>query len=333
MQEVAYGAINTTVRVRESTFLTSSDYDAMLRANALEDAIAVLRKTDYHVPDDILETKDFEGFLNQSLKEVYAELYAGIPDREIIDIFALRYDYHNLKVLFKEWYAEKDFESMYLPFGRYEIETLRRVVKTSEDKVVHPVMLKSINDVKSYYEDFKDMNGISILLDNAYLEHLAALRDGIDSNEVDEYIDAIINLENLSTLIRGMKQERSQGFLKIITNTNGSIEQGELMAYADSKDYSGLLKKFTQLNYGEPLETLIDSSETMDVVAVDAKISEIKADLMQQANLKAFGPMPSLAYLYFKENEISNIRLILTAKDYGLDKEKIEERMRPIYGL
>ena len=68
-------------------------------------------------------------------------------------------------------------------------------------------------------------------------------------------------------------------------------------------------------------------------MAVDATISEIEADLMKQANLQAFGPMPSLAYLYFKENEVSNIRLILTAKDYGLEKDQIEERMRPIYGL
>ena len=333
MQDVAYGEINTTVRVRESTFLTSSDYEAMLRADSLEEAISVLRKMDYHVPDDILETKDFESFLNQSLEEIYRELYAGIPDDAIVDIFALRYDYHNLKVLFKEWYADKDLSRMYLPFGRYDVDTLRHAIKTSEGKTLHQVMRHNIELVKSYYNDYEDVNGISIMLDNAYLEHIAAIKEDISSADVEEYIDAVINLQNLSTLIRGMKQGRSQGFLRNIINDNGSVSQEELMALADHNDYDGIIERFALLPYGEPLNEYVGSGENVDLVAVDATISEIEADLMKQANLQAFGPMPSLAYLYFKENEVSNIRLILTAKDYGLEKDQIEERMRPIYGL
>jgi V/A-type H+-transporting ATPase subunit C len=46
-----------------------------------------------------------------------------------------------------------------------------------------------------------------------------------------------------------------------------------------------------------------------------------------------FGPMPVLAYIYFKENEVANLRLILNAKEYDLDQNIVEERMRPIYGL
>ncbi|MCZ0717917.1 V-type ATPase subunit [Aerococcus kribbianus] len=333
MQDVAYGAINTTVRVRETTFLTKADYEAMLRADSLADAIAVLRKTDYHVPDDILESKDFEAFLNQSLKANYRELYAGVPDAEVIDILALRYDYHNLKVLFKAWYADKEFDDMLLDFGHYSVDSLRHAIKTDEGRDMDSVMHKAISDVKTYYEDYEDLNGISILLDNAYLNHIGSIKERIDSPEVETYIEAIIDLENLSTIIRAMKQGRSQGFLKVITSDQGTVKQEELLPLADRHDFDGIISLYAHQAYGDALEDYVGQGDAVDVVALDATIAEIKAQMMKNANLAAFGPLPSLAYLYFKENEISNIRLILTAKDYGLPKEKIEERMRPIYGL
>lgn len=31
--------------------------------------------------------------------------------------------------------------------------------------------------------------------------------------------------------------------------------------------------------------------------------------------------MPALAYIYFKENEVANLRLILNAKEYDLDQK------------
>jgi V/A-type H+-transporting ATPase subunit C len=54
---------------------------------------------------------------------------------------------------------------------------------------------------------------------------------------------------------------------------------------------------------------------------------------MKDAKLEVFGPMPILAYIYAKENEVKNLRLILVGKENNLPIKEIRERMRIIYGL
>ena len=50
MPNATYAQLDTTIRVKESSLLAKEDYDALLRANSLEDVFAALRKTNYPIP-------------------------------------------------------------------------------------------------------------------------------------------------------------------------------------------------------------------------------------------------------------------------------------------
>ena len=53
---------------------------------------------------------------------------------------------------------------------------------------------------------------------------------------------------------------------------------------------------------------------------------------LHEKRREILGPMPVLRYLYGKQMEIKNLRLILTGRINQLSNEQITERMRPIYG-
>lgn len=335
MQDTAYKGLNTSVSVYQTHFLAQSDYDAMLRTNSLNEVLNVIKKTDYHIPEDIEQTKNFDGFLMQNLQEVYNEMYAQTPDVRVIDLYALRYEYHNLKVLFKEWYTEKDFSRMYINIGRHSVEELRKQVRAEDDsQSIHPIMRNGISRVKSYFEEYHNYDGISIILDDTYLNHLRAIADEIGDKRVARFVDMTIDIENLLVMARGINQGRSRGTLKAILSEYGSFEAEVLLDLGRNKDMARIVELFTLLPYGGNLKNALSENRDgkINVTELERKINEIEADEMRQLSLIAFGPLPILAYLYFKENEVSNLRLLMVGKDNDLAENKIQERMRPIYG-
>lgn len=335
MQDTAYKGLNTSVSVYETKFLARSDYDAMLRADSLNNVLNIIKKTDYYIPDDIIGTKKFDGFLMQNIKEIYNDMYAQTPEKRIIDLNVLIYEYHNLKVLFKEWYSEKDFTNMYIKIGRHSIEELRKQVRAEDDsQSIHQIMRDAIRDVKAYFEEYHNYNGISVILDTAYLAHIRAISDEIADSKVSKYVDMKIDFKNLLVMARGINQDRSRGTLNALLSEQGTIESQTLLDLGRNKDMSRIIELYAMLPYGDKLKNNLSDNKNgkINVTELESVINDIEAEEMREARLQAFGPMPIIAYLFFKENEIINLRLLLVGKNNNLNQEDIEERMRPIYG-
>ena len=73
---------------------------------------------------------DFEQVLTAELKRVYENLYQLTPDRSVVDYFALRYDYQNLKVLVKAKFMKQDFSEFLVPIGTMPLNELKDLVNT-----------------------------------------------------------------------------------------------------------------------------------------------------------------------------------------------------------
>ena len=129
MNDLAYSGINTTVRILEQQLLSKDIMNSLLASKELQQALEVLQKTAYGFQtDELLQTKQFDAVLMKHLKNQYEELYELIPTPELLDIFSIRYTYHNLKVLLKEKFAKKDFSHLLIPIGRYSLVTLKQKV-------------------------------------------------------------------------------------------------------------------------------------------------------------------------------------------------------------
>ena len=67
--------------------------------------------------------------LSRRRAEVFAELAGMVPQAEAVDIFRLKYDYHNIKVLVKSAAAGVDGEYLLSNCGRVGAEKLLAAVK------------------------------------------------------------------------------------------------------------------------------------------------------------------------------------------------------------
>ena len=91
------------LRVFETRLLDKAKIDRMIESSSAEEAIKTLIETEYsNLMSNECKAEDYEEVLSSELKRVYHDMYDMIPSKELVDLFSLKYDYHNLKTLVKE---------------------------------------------------------------------------------------------------------------------------------------------------------------------------------------------------------------------------------------
>lgn len=332
MEDIAYSSSNVLIRVYENNLLTRAHFERMLTADSFEEAVNVLRETPYRNDvDRIKEDKNYDSMFMNELHETYDEMFDIVPNKELIELFGLRYAYHNLKVLFKEEITDQELDHLFIPIGRYPIAELRQAVRSGQSEVLPGAYMDSINEVKSDYDEYQNVQAVDIILDRRYFTHSRELAKETREPGVLELIERYIDYNNLSTLVRGMKQNRTRNFMLTVLSSSGSIPKEDLLDLMKN-DLSAVAQYYRKTNYRKIVDNAIDSeTEELSTVNVDYETDNAYMEKMHEAKLESFGPMPVIAYLYAKETEVTNLRLILSGKENGLTADEIRERMRLNY--
>lgn len=333
LKDTVYGSSNVLIRVYENDLLTRSHFERMLTADSFTNAVNVLRETPYRNDvDRIKEDKDYDSMFMNELNETFEEMFKITPNKKLVELFSLRYAYHNLKVLLKETVVEEDLTHLFIPIGRYPIAELRQAVRTGESDVLPDEYMDSIKEVKAEYEEYKNAQAIDIILDRRYFTHLRVLADQTNEDEIPELIETFIDYNNLSTLVRVMKQKRNRNFLLAVLSSSGSIPKEDLLELAD-RGFPAVVQYYRTTNYRQLIEKCMDTeTNELSTIKVDFETDNAYMERMREARLQAFGPMVLVAYIYAKETEIKNLRLVLAGKESGVDPDDIRERMRLNYG-
>lgn len=330
MKGTAYGPLNVTIRSKENNLLSRNHLERMIGADTYDEAVNILRETAYRNDvDRIKEDKNYDEMFMNELQEAFDVAFTNAPDKDVIEIMALRYAYHNLKVMFKENFCDDNFEHLYINIGRYSTTELRKAVHTGQSDVLPELYLNSIQEVKEDLEEYNNAHAIDIILDRRYFMHLKALAEQTGEAVIVELVVKKIDHYNISTLIRAKRQKRTNNFLSAILSNAGTFDKDELIRRAES-GVSDLMAYLKTTRYASQIDEINDdeyASIKLDRVFDDAYMKK-----MREARLESFGPLPVLAFLNAKEIEVTNLRLILSGKENNLDSDSIRERMRLSYG-
>lgn len=334
MQEIDYKGVNTILRTYELKLLAEADYDRMLKASSLKDALDVLKGTGYEFDEkEILVDKNFEVFLMKHLSEVYQDLFSITPVSEIVELFALRYTYHNLKVLLKQRFSGENLEQLVIPIGKYSIGSLKKLVETGDGNDEHPILIEGVQEALRDFDEGHRIEAATIFMDTYYFRHLRAISDKIQHPSITKMVDGMIDLYNLSTMIRSLKQNKPRGFLYTVLSSSGSISKRDLIEESINGPSAVMRKYYFSKEYGMRLSNMIsEATNEVDTQKLDKLVDELTYELVAEGLYQPFGPIPLLGYLFAKEKEITNVRLILVGKDNQIEEQILRERMRPVYG-
>ena len=333
MRDTDYKGINTLIRTYELRLLKREDFERLIKADSLKAALDFLKSTDYEIDTEaVLHDKRFNEFLMTHLSNVYEELYEVAPQPELVDLFSLRYSYHNLKVMLKERFLEQDHSELLIPIGRLSLESLRNLIETQESSSAHPIMTEAVKAVIEEFEESQRIEAVTVYMDTYYLRHLRAISNDLNNPTITKITDLIIDMYNLSTVVRSRKQGKPRSHLYALLSSAGSVSKQEMIDESINGPVAVIKKLYGGQTYSSELEKVISDNNTVQTLKLDKLQADLIHDVVSSGLYEAFGPMALLGYLYAKETEVTNLRLLLVGKDNGINEDILRERVRQVYG-
>lgn len=161
-------------RVLETRLLSRVTVERMVDGKDIEEVIKILGETEYaSVIGGLNRVEEYEKILSAELKRVYNLMYEIAKDPTVVDLLALKYDYHNLKVLVKEKLLQKDFKNLYIPIGKLDLERVRTAYLDGSLKDdIDSRFKEALDHVTRDFEENKDPQRIDIILDKYYFSHI-----------------------------------------------------------------------------------------------------------------------------------------------------------------
>ena len=318
--------------VLETRLLDKTKVERMLEANSADEVLKILGETEYaNIMGNIKRAADYEEILSTELKRVYKLVYELCPVKEIVDLMSTKYKYHNIKVLLKGKFLEKDLSNMLIDLGREDLNELKRKIDTDNFRDLKGNVEKAVLEVISDFEANKDPQKIDIIVDRYMVKELDEIKKSLSYKFTDKLVNAMIDSTNVRTLLRVKKQGKGREFASEVLVTGGAISKDTLVAIINETP-ENIISKLSTSIYSDLIKEGVESYIATNSANLLEKLSDnYIMDLMKSGKLVTFGPERNLSYIYAKETEIKIIRIIMVGKLNNITEEVIRERLRDIY--
>ncbi len=322
-----YLFLSARIKAMERNLLTKERMERMLEAPTPEDAAKVLQECGYAEMPQVGE-KILDQVLAEQRQKTFDELYSAAPDKSIIDVFKVKYDYHNAKAILKAEARGVDPEPLLVDTGRVPPHQMLEAVRSSDLRGMPAILQSAIGEAREVLGTTNDPQLSDFVLDRAYFDDMYHLAEESGSSFLMGYVRISIDSANLRSTVRTLRMGKSIDFLRGALFQNGNIDVNRILNTAAGGNLEELysvspLKEAAQagtaaLNGGglTLFEKLCD----------DAVLSYVAG-----AKYVAFGEAPVIGYLAARENEFTAVRIIMNGRMAGLDADIIRERLRESY--
>jgi V/A-type H+-transporting ATPase subunit C len=322
-----YLFLSAMLRAREAKMLTRERAERMLDAASYGEAAKMLADCGYKDYSDF-SVKEVEQALNERRASSFEEMARMAPNELLVDVFRMKYDYHNAKTLIKSEAEGIDRSDLMSFAGRIPPETLKAAFDEDRYNDIAGVMGRAVLEAKSALSRTGNPQLADFILDRAYFEELTNAADELDSKFFTGYVQLLIDSANLRSAVRTLRMHKDADFLRTALISGGSIEPDRIAAAISGEGLTALYST-TMLEEAANLGAAAISGGTMTKFEL-ACDNAVTAYLIG-SHMVAFGEEPVIAYLAALEGEITAVRMILTGRLSGIEPDVIRERLRDLY--
>ena len=328
LRENDYLYLSAYIHALENRLLTGARTERMLEARTTAEAVKVMGECGYPELTE-LSPAGIDRMLAASRQELYRQLRGLMPDPAMLDVFILRNDYHNAKVLIKAEAMGLDPEPLFIDSGRWPAARLREEYAQDHFTTVTPQFAAAVAKAKDTLAHTGDPQAADLVLDRACYEELTAAANAVDSPFLTGYASLTVDAANLRSAVRTVRMGRDAGFLKQVLLPGGTVRPEALALAAGDGD------SMTRLFAGSPLAAAAEAGAQVlrsgSLTRFERLCDNAVVLYMRQARRRPLGEEPVIGYLYARECELTAIRIILTGRLAGLAADTIRERLRESY--
>ena len=322
LSEKIYPYAVSKIRVKEMNLLTKHDLYSMADED-IDRIKSILIDKDYNfeIIDKIVDFEDVLKFESIKLYKLVKEL---LPDTNFADLFLCKNDYHNVKLILKAKISKKEYKNNLLDAGIIDLSKLEEYMAKENYNNFSKYMQSGIKEIIKYPEIEKNPYIIDCILDAKCFEEMKEISLKTECDFIKQYINKMINLININTFFRIYRTfNKDKKIFNVSYIDGGNISKNVFIESLGQDIQSSKLKyEINKQIFDEALYNYENFDKYCDNYVMD---------YMKEAKLKALTVEPIVAYIYAKETEIKNLRIILTGKINNINSNLIKERLRESY--
>ena len=322
----------TRTRTLETKLLDSTKIERMVEAKSAEDVIKILGETEY--ANSISEMKhplDYETIISKEIENTYKYMKEILPEPELVDIFLLRYDIHNLKVLLKSSLLGEENDFLLRDLGTIPVSRLKEILKDKDLRVLHPVVAAGLEEILNSFENSPDPQMVDIILDRAQYTAMHQLALTSKNKFLQDFIKAQIDMINVRSFLRIKEAGLGRDYLAKVLLQHGNLNVDYFNKYLD-ESLDSFRDSLWSSDFHNVLQEGLESyAKTRTLTRLEKLADDYIFNIAKKGKYVAFGIEPLVGYLMAKENEAKLIRIIMVGKMNNIPNEIIRERLRDVY--
>ena len=326
-KDTDYLCLSAQIRSMERELLDRVRMERMLDAPTAAEAARILTEVGYEAFDPASERELNRALLQRRL-DLFERLYRYAPEPQIIDVFKLKYDYHNLKAVIKS--RGGDVSHLLVDAGRVKAEELpRRYRETGGWDFLPPAMAQAAKEGQRVLAETGDPQRSDALIDRACFAEMLALAQDTKCEYLLDYVRATIDAANLRSVIRTLRMGRTPAFLKEFLFPGGTVSVDACLKAAVNGEVEQTYRTTAlraAAQAGKEAVEAAGSLTTFEKLCDDAVMAQAA-----RARRIPFGVEVVIGFVAAREAELSNVRIIMTGRAAGISADTIRERLRESY--
>ena len=327
IKDTDYLAISARIKAMETGLLTRERMEQVLDARTDEEAVKILQECGY--PElDARSPEAMDAALSAAREATLSDVLDGAPDPRYIDIFKLKYDYHNIKAVLKAQAMDVSPDSMLMDMGRVGASELKEAVQTGRLDDLPETLAAAAAEAREVLDSTRDPQLSDIVLDRWCYQEMANVAQETGSDFLAGYVKIQIDAANLRALVRTLRMGKSGDFLKTVLLEDGGISAEAVAAAGNS---GALAEVYGPTALQAAAEAGAEALRGGPLTAFEKLCDDAVGDYLAGAQFVPFGEAPLLGYLAARETEYTNIRILLMGRGAGLPADVIRSRLRAGY--
>lgn len=329
IKDTDYLAISARVKAMEATLLTWERMMQILDARSEADALKMVQESGYAALT-ATDPEALDQVLSAAREEMFSDLTGGAPDPRYIELFKIKYDYHNVKAVLKAAAMGVSPDRMLMDMGRVSAAELREAVASGDLDALPPMLAAAAAEAKAVLDTTRDPQLSDIVLDRWYYRDLAAVAEATGSAFLEGYVKVQIDAANLRVLVRTLRMGKAAAFLQDVLFEGGDVTPDQLLKVAAAGG-SGLAELYAAGRLEEAAAVGAEAVQGGALTEFEKLCDDAVNDYLAGAQFVPFGEAPLVGYLAARETEYTNLRILLIGRSTGLAPEIIRNRLRRSY--
>lgn len=243
IKDTDYLAISARIKAMETGLLTRERMEQVLDARTDEEAVKLLQECGY--PElDARNPEAMDAALSAAREATLSDVLDGAPDPRYIDIFKLKYDYHNIKAVLKAAAMNVSPDSMLMDMGRVGAAELKEAVQAGRLDELPEGLAAAAAEAKDVLDSTRDPQLSDIVLDRWCYQEMARVAEETGSAFLAGYVKIQIDAANLRSLVRTLRMGKSGDFLKTVLLEGGGVGADAVAAAGNSGSPPGALRPY-----------------------------------------------------------------------------------------